>query len=169
MAELNVPTYYYAYGSKFLAELKLIILLPYTITYMSLHTITQALRAAGNTEKAQHSKLFFKSGPGEYAEGDQFLGVTVPTQRKIANTHWKTVSLAETEKLLHSPIHEHRLTALFILIKHYAKAAKLGEEKAVIDIYLNNTAYVNNWDLVDSSAHKLLGPYLRYPLHVCTI
>lgn len=113
-----------------------------------------------DTEKTEFLPKFFKTGPGEYAEGDQFIGVTVPNQRKAAKKFFKQITLEEAENLLHQPIHEYRLTALFILVLKYEKSKRDAEKNAIVDLYLENTSYINNWDLVDSSADKILGPYL---------
>ena len=116
------------------------------------------LKALGDPAKAAHAQGFFKTGSGEYGEGDKFLGIRVPEQRKIAHAH-KNLPLDEVTKLLKSEWHEARLTALFILVAHYKK----GDEKtrgAIYRLYLDHTAYVNNWDLVDSSAHFIVGPHL---------
>lgn len=113
-----------------------------------------ALKRPGNLEK------FFKATPGGYAEHDKFIGVTVPNQRKIAGKFYKNITLEETAGLLRDPIHEYRLTALFMLVSKYEKAKTANERQAVVDIYLDNIGHVNNWDLVDSSAHKILGPHL---------
>jgi 3-methyladenine DNA glycosylase AlkD len=100
---------------------------------------------------------FFKTGNGHYAEGDEFIGVSVPNLRKIAKdfTH---LSLLDIQALLSSKINEERLLALFILIHQYAKGT-LKEE--VYQFYLNNLQYVNNWNLVDSSAHLIVGAHLK--------
>lgn len=101
---------------------------------------------------------FFKTGKGEYGEGDVFLGVRVPQQRKIAKKHRK-IPLEEAVDLLQSDIHEHRLTSLFILTDQFNRADTKGKDK-IVEIYLENTEHINNWDLVDSSAHKILGKWL---------
>lgn len=111
-------------------------------------------------EKAAHLPRFFKTGPGEYGEGDVFIGVTVPDQRKVARNFFKQLGLAEIQELLGEKIHEYRLTALFILTYKYEKAKDETEQKAIVNLYLANTAHINNWDLVDSSADKILGAYL---------
>jgi 3-methyladenine DNA glycosylase AlkD len=111
-------------------------------------------------EKADFLPRFFKTNPGEYGAGDLFLGVSVPHQRKIAQQFYRGLSLAQTEELLREPYHEYRLTALFILGKKFSRANGEEQKKEIVDMYLRNTRYVNNWDLVDSSAEKILGPYL---------
>ena len=120
--------------------------------------ITIALKTLGSAEKAKASAWFFKTGPGQYAEGDRFIGVTVPEVRSIVK-NFKTLPLSETQKLLSSPLHEERLTALLILVEQYKKADDF-EKKTIVDLYLASTASINNWDLVDSSAPPILGAYL---------
>ena len=124
-----------------------------------------------NPKQAKILQSFFKTGKGQYGEGDIFLGIKVPEQRKLA-TKYKELESKYIEILLHSKIHEHRLTALFILINHYKtmktkgfQGAELGSsttkrKKPIIDLYLRNANNINNWDLVDLSAPNLLGDYL---------
>lgn len=102
---------------------------------------------------------FFKAGPGEYAEGDKFIGVTVPDTRRIARA-FRTLPIADIETLLRSPWHEERLVALFILVDQFGRATDVATQRTIYDFYLVNTAYVNNWDLVDSSASYIVGAYL---------
>jgi len=118
------------------------------------------LREAVDPAKAKFLPRFFKTGPGQYAEGDQFLGVTVPAQRRIAKAYQTALTLPDIETLLHSPVHEERLTALFVLVARYAKGTP-EDQKAIYDLYLANTAHINNWDLVDSSSEFIVGPYLQ--------
>lgn len=121
--------------------------------------VEAALKKLGTKKKAEASAWFFKTGKGEYAEGDKFYGVTVPEQRKVAKD-FRELSLVELSKLLKSSMHESRLTALFILVWQFEHAdAKL--EKAIYDLYLKHTKYINNWDLVDSSAPQIIGGYLK--------
>ncbi|SFT74453.1 3-methyladenine DNA glycosylase AlkD [Algoriphagus locisalis] len=110
-------------------------------------------------EKAAFFPRFFKSGPGEYGEGDQFLGVKVPEQRKIAKAVFKEISYSELDELLHDVYHEVRLTAIYILVYRYQKLKSDPDRKELVDFYLSHLDYVNNWDLVDSSCHHILGHY----------
>lgn len=112
-----------------------------------------------NKERALISEKFFKTGKGSYGEGDIFIGITVPEQRKIAKKYYKEIKLAEVEKLLNEKTHEYRLTALLILVYKYQKASSDLEKKEIVELYLKNVSCVNNWDLVDSSADKILGDY----------
>lgn len=125
---------------------------------MGLEELKKELRKNSTPEKAASSAWFFKTGPGQYGEGDQFLGVTVPEQRKIAR-EFKDLPLPKVEQLLQSPIHEERLVALFILVDQFNKGNE-AVKKEIYEFYLNNTKRVNNWDLVDSSAGYIVGTYL---------
>jgi 3-methyladenine DNA glycosylase AlkD len=120
--------------------------------------LKKELKELSDPKQAEILQRFFKTGKGEYGEGDVFLGVKVPAQRKVANS-FKELSLKNIEKLLESKIHEHRMTALFILINQYKKADE-REKKIIFDFYLKNTKNINNWDLVDISAPKIVGDYL---------
>jgi len=101
---------------------------------------------------------FFKTGPGEYAEGDKFLGIKVPVLRGIARQH-QDLPLKEAEKLLHSPLHEERLVSLLILIFHFNKGDE-AEKEHIYKLYLRSTKYINNWDLVDVTAKFIIGAFL---------
>ena len=107
-------------------------------------------------DKARILAGFFKTGKGEYGEGDVFLGITVPLQRGVAK-RFKEIKLDQLSVLLKNPIHECRLTALEILVMQYEDAVK-GED--VVNFYLKNTRHINNWDLVDLSAQYILGDWL---------
>lgn len=111
-----------------------------------------------NPEKAAFFPKFFKTGKGEYSEGDKFIGVTVPNQRKVAR-EFKDISLLELQELITSKVHEHRLTALIIVVNKFHQTDNANERKNLIEFYLQNLDYVNNWDLVDTSA-EILGEYL---------
>ncbi len=117
-----------------------------------------ALQAKKNFEKARNFSRFFKTGKGQYAEGDIFIGVTVPQQRKLA-AQYMNLPLPELRKLLSNKIHEYRLTAIFILIKKYANAGEKEKEK-LFKFYIACKKYINNWDLVDASAASIAGDYL---------
>lgn len=117
------------------------------------------LRLLANPQKAENLTRFFKCGEGEYGEGDKFLGIIVPEQRKIVRKYCSEISLAEIEKLMGSQFHEHRLTGLLMSVEKFAKANK-KLQKEIFDCYLKNTKYINNWDLVDLTAPKIIGAYL---------
>ena len=125
---------------------------------VTLAALRKELKKLGNPLRAEHSKRFFKTGPGQYGEGDIFLGITVPVQRIIAKKY-VTLGVDDLKILLYSKIHEERLVALFILVQQFQK----GDEKirkAIYTFYLKNADQVNNWDLVDSSADRIVGEYL---------
>ena len=121
--------------------------------------IKKALQTLSIPEKAAFYPRFFKTGKGEYGEGDQFIGVSVPDQRKIANAYYQKISLEELEDLLSSNIHEHRLCALLMLVSKFERTKTQTEKKFIVDFYLKNKKYINNWDLVDTSCYKILGSY----------
>ena len=108
--------------------------------------------------KAQHHSHFFKTGEGEYGEGDCFLGLNVPQQRILAK-QYACLSLKELKKLLQNPIHEYRQIALYILVSQFKKGNSQIKKK-IFDLYLKHTDYINNWDLVDLSAYHIVGEYL---------
>lgn len=118
----------------------------------------QQLKKLANPQKAIGVARFFKTGKGEYGEGDIFLGITVPETRIVAK-QYKDLSLKEIEKLLQSKIHEERLLALVILVNQFKKVDEV-KQKQIFDMYLANTKYINNWDLVDCSAEYIIGGYL---------
>ncbi len=121
--------------------------------------VKEALWSFSDPEKALFLPKFFKSAPGEYGEGDKFIGVTVPLQRKLARKS-RDLPLSQLEALLNDEYHECRLTALFILVDQYQRARTSQEKVALNDFYLGHLDRVNNWDLVDSSAYKILGAEL---------
>ena len=125
---------------------------------MTVSKVKQELRKVASPEKAIILSRFFKTGVGEYGEGDKFLGVVVPAQRIIVRK-FKDLPLAEIDQLLQSPYHEHRLTALLILVERF-KTATEAEQAKLVKFYLSKTKFINNWDLVDLSAPKLLGEWL---------
>ena len=126
---------------------------------MTLAEIQARLEEAGNADIAAHSARFFRTGPGEYGEGDQFRGIRVPVLRKLARS-CDAADMSVVEQLLMSPWHEDRLCALFMLIRRYERGDD-AQKEAVFALYLKRVEYVNNWDLVDSSAHKIVGAHLE--------
>jgi len=120
--------------------------------------LSKLLRESADPDIAKKSLRFFKTGKGEYGEGDQFLGVRVPVLRKYAKQYCE-LSLLEIHKLLKSVYHEERLCALFLLVQKYETSKY--EKSVIFKFYLDNTQYINNWDLVDSSAYKIVGAHLH--------
>jgi 3-methyladenine DNA glycosylase AlkD len=125
---------------------------------MSVQEIRARLRNLGDKERAKNSQWFFKTGPGEYGEGDRFLGIKVPEIRKLAK-EYQGMPLAEATQLLQSPIHEERLLALLILVRSFSRGGERFKE-TIYHLYLDNTQYINNWDLVDLSAVYIVGAFL---------
>ena len=123
-----------------------------------LSALKSDLKKLASPKRAEISLRFFKTGEGQYGEGDVFIGVVVPDIRNVAKKH-KDLSLADAAKLLKSKIHEERLTALFILVDKFQRGSDSDKEK-IYKLYLQNTKYINNWDLVDLSAPKIVGAYL---------
>lgn len=123
-----------------------------------MHPVERDLRALADPEKAAFFPRFFKTGPGQYGEGDIFIGVTVPQTRSIAKKY-KELPFKEVEELIKNPVHECRLAALMILVERFAKADETEREK-VVNFYLKHTKWINNWDLVDLSAYKIVGAWL---------
>lgn len=117
------------------------------------------LNALANPSKAKLLQGFFKTGKGEYGEGDKFLGVSVPDTRKIAKKYMH-LPLQEISPILDSKIHEERLCALLVLVEKFRKASE-EERKKIYEFYWKHSKKVNNWDLVDLSAHKIVGEYLQ--------
>jgi 3-methyladenine DNA glycosylase AlkD len=116
--------------------------------------LKEELRASADPERARNLAWFFKTGKGQYGHGDRFIGITVPTMRRIAHRYIH-LPLADIAKLLASPIHEHRFVALEILVAQYERG-----ESSIFGFYLKNTRFVNNWDLVDTSAPYIVGQHL---------
>jgi 3-methyladenine DNA glycosylase AlkD len=125
---------------------------------MSLVSLRNEIKSVSNPDKAKFLQRFFKTGKGEYAEGDVFLGIVVPVQRQIAKKY-NELSFDDLEKLIKSKYHEERLIALLVLVERLKKADETEKEK-IVKFYLNNRKGINNWDLVDLSAPKILGEYL---------
>lgn len=121
--------------------------------------IFELLKDKAIPEKAAFLPKYFKAIPGGYGKGDQFLGVIVPDQRKIAKTCFQEITLDEISLLLQNPFHEARLTALMLLVYRFEKLKSEKEQKKIVDFYLEHLQYINNWDLVDSSCYQILGAF----------
>ena len=125
---------------------------------MTVQDIQKRLKKLGNKKHAAISQKFFKTGPGEYGQGDIFIGVRVPVIRELVK-EYSDVSVEDAALLLHSRVHEERLLALLLLVRMFSK----GDEairSLIYGKYLANTEFVNNWDLVDASAEHIVGAYL---------
>ena len=122
--------------------------------------IILAVKKQANPQKAKTLQTFFKTGPGEYAEGDLFLGLTVPQQRQIVKEFKDEVKINDLSELVVKPYHEMRLVALLLLVELFQKAKSLKEKQEIVNFYLAHSSYINNWDLVDLSADKIVGQYL---------
>ena len=123
-----------------------------------LNQLKQELKKHSHPDKAKVYARFFKTGKGQYGEGDIFLGLTVPEQRALAKKY-VGISFADVKKLLYSKYHEHRLTGLFILVYKY-EIADSAEKQRIIKFYIQHKDRGNNWDLIDCVADKLLGKHL---------
>lgn len=126
---------------------------------VSAQKISRSVRELADAEIAEHSQRFFKTGEGEYGEGDRFLGIRVPVLRAQVKKY-RDISRDEIQKLLKSPYHEERLLALLFMVRKFFKGDE-EEKTAIYEQYLNNAKYINNWDLVDCSAPQIVGAYLE--------
>ena len=130
--------------------------------------IQKQIRRLGNKQYAARLRKYFKTGKGEYGEGDRFLGIQVPVLRKIAKKYRK-ISIGEVSELVKSQFHEERLFSLFVLVEFF-KRANDKDKKIIYTVYLSNTKFINNWDLVDASAGHIVGAYLltrdKKPIYV---
>jgi 3-methyladenine DNA glycosylase AlkD len=127
----------------------------------TLREIKNELKSISNPKQAKLLSGFFKTGKGEYGEGDIFYGIKVPVVRNIIKKYSTKINISDTEKLLHSKIHEERLCALLILVDKFEnKKATESEKSEIFKTYLANTNWINNWDLVDLSAPRIFGNYL---------
>lgn len=123
-----------------------------------LSEIKKELQKLADPKRAESSLWFFKTGKGEYGEGDKFLGISCLNMRKVAK-HFTNLPILEIKQMLASPFHEFRQTALFILVNQFQKWDR-EKRKEIYNFYLSQTNRINNWDLVDLSAHKIVGAYL---------
>lgn len=127
-----------------------------------IETVAQArekIVSLGDPVRAAGAQRYFKTAPGEYGEGDVFAGVSVPSLRKLAR-ECRALSLADAVRLLHDPVHEVRFVALLLMVQKFEEGDAAQQER-VYARYLKNTRFINNWDLVDVSAERIVGPYLR--------
>ncbi len=120
--------------------------------------IKKRLEQLASRETAEILQKFFKTGPGEYGEGDIFIGVRVPDLRKLAK-EFQDIATSEVRAFLASSIHEERFLALLILVRNYGRGDEITKKK-IYDLYLENTPFINSWDLVDGSAHHIVGAFL---------
>ncbi len=129
--------------------------------------IEKRLQELGNKKRAKILQGFFKTGHGEYGEGDILLGIRVPDLRKLAK-EYQDIPSRDVRQLIKAPIHEERMLALLILVRKYSKGTET-EKKRIYDLYLRNTRFINNWDLVDVTAEHIVGNFLmnksRKPLY----
>lgn len=124
------------------------------------HDIEATLLSMADERQARQLLRFFKTGPGEYGEGDRFIGLTNPKVRLVVKEAWKETTLSEAAKLAKSPLHEARLCGLLIMVEQYLRAMKKKDEEMmnlIFESYLSLHPYINNWDLVDLSAIKIVG------------
>jgi len=124
----------------------------------SLTALTAKLQSLANPARAVQSQRYFKTGPGQYGEGDMFLGLDTPTITKVIQEFWQNLDFDDLEKLFHSPIHEYRTVAVSTLRRQFAKLSDRRQQ--IYDFYLAHTSRINNWDLVDISAPNVVGWYL---------
>lgn len=125
---------------------------------MTADLLIESLQQLSDEQKAKFLQGFFKTGKGQYAEGDVFWGIKVPETRQVAKAY-RNLPLAEIKKTIKNPVHEVRLCSLLILVEQFKKSSET-ERKSIVDFYLSNTQYINNWDLVDLSCYNILGKYL---------
>jgi 3-methyladenine DNA glycosylase AlkD len=116
--------------------------------------LQKEIRSLADPKRAKNFAWFFKTGPGQYGEGDKFLGLNTPQMRTVSKK-FKNLPLSDIQKLIKSPYHEERSIAIQILVHQFPQ-----NPKTIYDFYLKNTKYINNWDLVDISAPKIVGAYL---------
>ena len=126
---------------------------------MKAQEIRKELRKLGSKERAKVSQSFFKTGPGEYGEGDVFLGVSAPEMRRLAK-EFQDLSVGEGRALLKSGIHEERAVALLILVRQFQRGDRKEQER-VYKLYMDHLRFVNNWDLVDGTAEHVIGAFLK--------
>lgn len=122
-------------------------------------SISKRLRALADPSRVPILQSFFKTGKGQYGEGDRFIGLTVPQLRELCR-EFRGAGIDAAATLLRSPVHEERLLALLMLVDAFTRADETGQ-RAIYEVYLANTRFINNWDLVDASAEYIVGGWLR--------
>jgi 3-methyladenine DNA glycosylase AlkD len=126
-----------------------------------LNELINELNSEKNEERAKHSQRYFKTGKGEYGEGDVFIGITMPLLRSITK-NYTDLQFSDIQNLLNSKIHEYRMAAVIILVNKYKKAKKDKlKQRQIYEFYLKNTHRINNWDLIDLSAPNIIGDFSR--------
>jgi 3-methyladenine DNA glycosylase AlkD len=128
------------------------------VSFHQAQEVQKRLKKLGNPEHAAVSQRFFKTGPGEYGDGDIFIGIRVPVLRRLVSV-CTDLPVSEIEILLQSPIHEERLLAIFLFVRIFNKG-DVDVKKDIYNLYLKSSEFINNWDLVDSSAEHIVGAYL---------
>lgn len=121
--------------------------------------VKEALVVLSSPKRKRTNEWFFKTGKGEYGEGDIFIGVRIPDIRKVVKAFYREINLPEIKKLITSKIHEERMCALLILVSKFEKTKEEKKRKSIVDFYLQHRKFINNWDLVDASCHKILGRF----------
>ncbi len=128
--------------------------------FLSMQTaLKQALLQLANPERAIQTTRFFKTGKGEYSEGDIFIGLSNPQVQSLVKEHWKSTDMADIQELINDEIHELRFAGLLVLVTKFPKSSSIQQQE-IVNFYLKNVHQINNWDLVDCSAYKILGKFL---------
>lgn len=125
-----------------------------------LESLKDDLNSYAEPSRTEVLKKYFKVFPGGYGEGDEFIGIRAPNLRIVTKNYYKSISLKELRELISSNIHEYRLAAVLILVLKYEKSKSEESRREVVGFYIEQIKFVNNWDLIDSSAHKILGIHL---------
>ncbi|MDB5271710.1 MAG: alkylation repair enzyme [Chitinophagaceae bacterium] len=128
---------------------------------MSVTSVLNALKKLRNADKATFFPRFFKTGKDQYGEGDKFWGITVPNNRSVAKKYYAAVSLEDLSELLQNHVHEVRQCTLFMMVYRFEDKKLPDIRKALYNLYITHTAYINNWDLVDCSAAQIVGGWLE--------